>query len=358
VGDMSKVNGFTPEQIHLGRVWARVYESKGWQCYPSEATVKKPFCYYSNFWNGGAPSVDELWDKWPSGNIQVQTGRYEWHPKQPGVCVLDLDGPEAVQTFGQWCADRGQKVPYTWTVVNDRKHGRHLWFSLPKWFINSPGRGKSRLWGEWDPTGGPNKEGGWEKGKAIELLCDRSLAMAPPSTHPKRGVKYGWLQGRSPKQLDRPMMIPDWLLSKPTVTGPIPEAPDPVLMLRGKRSDFQWDGEWLPRGLSPKMVRESIQDKIGLVRTWGVRVTDKRENANGWKQCHAITKEDKHPSASFNPTSGRYWEAGWNEEKSICLFRLAVERGIYADWHEACVALARVYCSEFFKGKERGKENR
>lgn len=354
MGDLSKVNGFYPEHIHQGRVWAEVYERFGWQCYPSKPDHKSPFCSYSDYWEGGSPSVSELWAKWPSGNIQVQTGRYVWHPKQPGVCVLDLDGPEAVQEFESWCIDRGQRVPYTWTVVNDRKRGRHLWFSLPKWFINSPGRSKSRLWGVWDPTGGPNKTGGWEKGKNIELLCDKSLAMAPPSIHPTRHVRYGWLMGRSPKQISKPMMIPDWLLTLPTATGPTEEKADPVLMPRGSRSSFQWDGEWLPRGLSPKMVREAIVDKVGLVRTWGVRVTDKRENAKGWVPCHAISKLDANPSASFNPTTGRYWEAGWNNEKSICLYRLAVERGIYADWHEACVALAREFTPEYFERRKSG----
>ena len=78
-------------------------------------------------------------------------------------------------------------------------------------------------------------------------------------------------------------------------------------------------------------VLDSIPDKLALARQWGVRLAG-RPNAKGWAPCHAIDREDVHPSAAIHEASGSYVDHGSGVKLS--LFDLGAELGIYTDWRE------------------------
>jgi hypothetical protein len=341
VGDMSYVNGFDIEQIERAKNWSLEYEKRGYQPLPSCSTDKKPMIPYAYAWQGGLPSVEEMWRKNPSGNVQVMCGRH-WN-----LCVIDCDGADGLAKFQEMCVERNARVPKTWIVVNERSEGRHLWFSLPPVIRNGPELGKRLLWGIWEPEGGKDGKGGWKKRAAIELLCDRSLAMAPPSIHPVRRKRYSWLGGNSPYEIARPALLPLWLLTL-EAKPPVEDMGTAVPILRPLRKVAPLDK--LP--CTATDVKEAIQRGGGFEKQavdWGLKIVAKRANTEGWKRCYDLGKDD-HPSASFNPTTGRFRSFKNGNERSICFFLLGVELAGYRDWYDCCVDMGRKYLPEVFKG--------
>jgi hypothetical protein len=318
IGDLGIRGGFTAEQVALARDLASVYESRGWQALPSRRDKKAPMCPYAHWWEGGGDRVADLWRRWPSGSVQVMLGRH-W-----GLCVLDLDGQEAIDRFAVLCAERDTREPKTW-VSSSGGGGRHLWFTLPTEAIRGPEMGRRRLWGLWDDVAGD-----WEPHKGIELLCDHCLVMAPPSIHPVTGTRYRFHRGNSPREQRMPARLPAWLWAMPAVEMrtivriPLPERP---------KAPFKPVAcpERLP--YRPGDVRAAILDKIALAEEWGLRIASRKPNAAGWIKCHDTDRPDNHPSAMFNPETGRFWRPGG---RSICLFRLGVELGVYSDWRACC----------------------
>lgn len=307
------------------RRWVQLYRRLGFQPLPSRMDDpqkrKKPCCAYAQWWEAPAP-LDELWKRYETLNIQVMTGRF-W-----GLCVLDLDGGPAIEEWGRLAAKHGG-CPDTW-VSHSGGGGQHWWFSTPRGMAET---GKSVLWAVWD-----EEAKGWKKHQAIELLCDRSLVMAPPSVHPKTGRVYKWLDKRhSPlgRGLVRPELLPAWVLKLPRVTAPR-QAPAPVVSIPMRTVTRPKGVRWRSAD-----VLEAIHDKASLAASWGLRFATRRENAAGWMQVHAIGREDRNPSASFSESKGgRYWEPG---QKSIGLFDLAVQLGVYASYWDAVSDLADRY---------------
>lgn len=340
-GDMGKVNGFYPEDVDLCRSWAKTYQGMGWLVLPTRSDDKRPAVKsYAQWWEGGEPSVDDLWREHPSGSCQVGLGTSR------NLLVIDLDGPEGIEAFAQMCADKGVKTPYTWKTTNDRTQGMHLWFSIPRKFRTKPIR-KRRLWGKWDDTLNQGK-GGWSPRANIELLCDGSLVMAPPSIHPKRGTRYKFFVGCSPREITYPAPIPLWLLLMPSADVSIRPKPPQEAFQKPQGRFRNVKPQWLP--CSPGEVLRGIQDKTSLVKSWGLRVPNRLPNEAGWIKCHDIDRPDNDPSASFNPTTGSFWRP---DVGTVCLFRLAVELNIYADWRAACTDLAQQYLPHLFRNVPR-----
>lgn len=304
-------------RVSLTRRWAGIYRGLGYNPLPSdprphsEGGRKKPLCRFAEWWESPAPA--DLFDRFPTTNVQVMTGRY-WN-----LAVLDLDGAEAVQHV----ANHWRKLPRTWTSYHTGggRSSRHLWFSLPP---GLPEKRHTRLWGVRDGDG-------WKPHTAIELLCDRCLVMAPPSIHPGTRNSYGFEGKLSPFGMLRPAPLPEWVWSMHSVEVEryeyiTSERPLSIRPPRGTKS------------VDSRHLSDCITDKVAVAVGWGLRLA--RGGSNGWLYCHAIGREDRNPSAQFHPESGLYWEPG---RKAIGLFTLGVELGHYRDWRECRDALASEY---------------
>lgn len=347
MGDLSNINGFPIDRIAAGRSMALRYEKKGWSPLPSRHDDKRPLISFAQYWEGGLPPVSELWDRHPSGNIQLITGSTKGANRkgEGGLVALDLDGKEGIETFKAWLDERKIKALRTWVISNDERQGRHLWFRLPR--ITGLSAPKRLLWGVWLPEANEGK-GGWKKRAAVEFIGDRSLIMAPPSVHPKTGRKYQFHRGSSPLEMPSPAVIPAWLLAMPTMQrGKGLIEPEPRTVVHEMPESRRVRGD-LRLPVRASEVLAAIGDKTGLAITWGLRVANWHPNEAGWIKVHAIDRPDDNPSASFNPITGRYWEETFNNRRSICLFRLGVELGIYASWREACIDLGRAYLPHIF----------
>jgi len=295
------------------RKWARQYRDWGFQPIPSDPTDrKKPFIRYSDLWE--RPIGYDPFEKFPLSNIQLMAGCY-W-----GLVVIDLDGPEARDQWKILC--RGRKFQ-SWEVRSGGG-GTHFWFSTPR---GMESLSTSRLWGVWDA-----EKSGWEKGKAIELLCDRKLIMAPPSIHPATSRVYNFNPRQCHKQNPRPPVIPDWILD----LAPLP-SPASTISLPGRASPSGLPGTQL----TTQQILEAIHDKEGLARQWGLKIVG-RANSDGWAPCHIFWREDRDPSASFSPSSGRYWDPETGT-KGISFIELGVRLGIFSDYQDGRNTLAATY---------------
>lgn len=288
------------DDVELVRQWSRFYRSRGWNPLPMRRDGKRPMCQFAGWWE--APAPPDLFEKFETTGIQVMTGRH-WR-----LLVIDVDGQEAMD----WFYAGGRRHPRTW-VTHSGGDGLHVWFVLPERRLGE--LPKVFLW----------KGGGEHSG--VERLCDRSLIVVPPTIHPETGRRYRFRsKGESPATLALPAACPEWVLALPAVERPRP-APPPPRLLPLRRRVVGSRGRY--RAVD---VLLSIPDKVALAESWGLKVSSRRANPAGWCSCHAISREDRRPSASISAATGRYWEPG---EPSIGLFDLAVRLGVYADWREA-----------------------
>jgi hypothetical protein len=286
------------EDVALARCWADLYRSRGWNPLPSRTDAKRPLVRFSGWWDVPAPA--DLFDRHPTTNVQLMLGR-RWR-----LLAVDLDGAEAQTRFKTL-----GPCPATW-ATHSGGGGLHLWFRLPANFPRP--LPKTFLWR------------GEESHNAIERLCDHSLLMVPPSLHPSTGERYRFLDPRhSPVKMPLPAACPDWLLRmegeparlRPAVIPAHRHVPQAVTGTgRYRASD----------------VLDAIPDKVGLAESWGLRVASRRPNAAGWVSCHAISREDRSPSASLSAETGRYWEPGL---RTASLFDLAVALGVYLTFPDA-----------------------
>lgn len=272
----------------LAKEWAALYRLRGLNPLPSREDQKRPFVRYADLWDQPAPP--DLFDRYPTSNIQVMTGRH-WR-----LIVIDLDGAEAISHF----ATLGT-CPRTW-VVTSGGGGRHLWFRLPDKFPRP--LKKAVLW---------KGEGSHS---AIERLCDQSLVMAPPSIHPTTGRRYRWAaKGQSPFGLAAPAMLPRWILALPVVRP-----------------------EKAPTRTARQMPRFAVHDPVGLAQGWGLRVAG-RARSSGWVPCHAFDRDDDHPSAAIHEESGFYVDSGSGNR--LRFPELAVALGAYFTVEDAARELRR-----------------
>jgi hypothetical protein len=240
----------------------------------------------------------------PSTNIQVATGRSK------GLLVVDLDGPRAVTVWGWWCQLRGNPAP-TWTVMTPRG-GKHLWFRpLPGDSPIPP----VELWRD-------------EKGDhdLIEILGDGKLAKAPPSVKIIDGEVRPYTWEVSPRDVPEIAAAPEWL--------------SPFLVARKREIAF------VDRPLAPRIHREpgeaswdlddvdaAIPDKVSLAARYGLRLASSSANSAGWAKCHAVTREDRNPSASIHVETGFYVDHG--REESLKFFELIAHLAGLPDWMAA-----------------------
>ncbi len=294
------------DDISLCQRYAEIYKIRGFQPLPSSPTEKKPLIRYADLWDKKANN--DLFTRFRTSNLQVMCG-IRW-----SLLVIDLDGDEAKRRWDQM----GQ-TPRTW-ISHSGGGGRHLWFRLPEGLTQPIG--KAFLW---------RGEG---KHNAIERLCDYSLVMAPPSIHPVTKQRYRFEdRWHSPLGMGLPADCPRWILRiRPVVLEPVAataltpvlEAKRRVVSMESSRMDWH-------------QVIDSVPDKIGLVRSWGIKFSV-RPGQREWVECHSIDREDIHPSAAINRRSGYYVDRGSGVRMN--LLGLGVKLGIFQDWREACRTLA------------------
>lgn len=297
------------EEVRRVRKLAAFYRSRGFQPLPSRRDEKRPLVCYADLWEKLAPA--DLFERFAETNIQVMTGRY-W-----GLLVIDADGPAACDRL-----ESMGPLPRTWISHSGGK-GRHYWFTIPR--DHPELLPHAVLWK------GPGTH------EQIERLCDHKLIMAPPSVHPTTGTRYQWLDnGHSHKTLPMPARVPGWLLRAPAIA---PETHSDLVPIRLATRLVVTSADRRER-YRARDVLDAICDKMGLVKSWGLRLERERPNAAGWCSCHRVTREDRNASASFSPETGCYWEAG---EQVIDLFSLATRLGVYLSREDAVLDLARRY---------------
>ena len=295
--------GINPADVKLAKTLANVYRSKGYSPLPSRIDAKRPYCKFRQYFDSTAPA--SLFDRWPSSNIQLITGRFH------RLLVIDLDGEAAKD----WFYTLGKPIPDTW-VTHSGGDGEHLWFTIPQ---NWP----TPLRKEWLWRDGNDHSG-------VERLCDGSLITVPPSIHVKTGNRYRFADKlRSPAWIAMPALCPRWILDLPPVRPP---RPTPAIIIPSSAEPYS-PGMGMYRA---RDVLAAIPDKIALAASWGVRFDGSPSRA-GWHPCHAIDRPDIKASAAVNETSGYYVDLG--SGLKLGLFDLAVAMGKSSDWRDAMSSL-------------------
>ena len=77
-------------------------------------------------------------------------------------------------------------------------------------------------------------------------------------------------------------------------------------------------------------------DFLAEAKTWGLNVADAKPNAAGWVACHAVGRDDRKPSASFSPTTGRYCDNTDGNSDPISFFDLVqwLPNSPFKTWQE------------------------
>lgn len=344
------------EAIEGARRAALWFHARGYNALPSSMHWRGPsLATYAEFWT--QPTPDRLYDPaaWDTTNLQLVLGT-----QAPGakLCVLDLDGHEACGVFHRLAEELGHELPATW-VANSGGGGQHWYWLIPEHHPSMPRQ--RRLWGLWD-TGLHGNRGGWRRHTAIELLGDRALIVAPPSTHVKTGHPYEWVEGLSPLDLGAyPATLPGWLANLPTQQAPGVEfEPDDRLFESPRPRPRQKAQDGPGATFDRSAVQTALEGQYApLAASWGLRVCWDTEAANGWMSCHSIGREDRTPSARFSTRTGTYWEIDPDTGRRVFLsiFDLAVHFGLYPNFREAVNGLGLRFGAQprtvSFPGRER-----
>ena len=299
--------------------WARHFFNLGYNPLPSRSDRKSPMLSgFARYRDG--ERIPRQWiekdpisglDRWWGPNLQLCLG-VSWK-----LMVVDLDGAASQVQWKTWTMRN--KCQPTWTARTGGG-GIHMYFKIPHECESLTSR---ILWKVESCSH-----------SLIEILGDKRLVIAPPSIHVDSGLPYLWVPGRSPMEIERPPECPEWVRELTTIPEP---ALSPTLQhLPDKRVVLASVMGMNYSGYGTVLDRLSSDRKITLARGWGLRFARSSPNSSGWISCHAIGREDIHPSASYHPESGVYWEHGRN---SISFAALAVELGAFASVREVLAHL-------------------
>ena len=82
----------------------------------------------------------------------------------------------------------------------------------------------------------------------------------------------------------------------------------------------------------------------------GVRFSENGSSVSAWKECHAISRPDDHPSAAVHVQSGHYKDLGGDGE-SLDLFKFALRYGRYGSIKEVFQYYAEKVGIDFRPGR-------
>lgn len=313
---------------------ARHFHALGLTPLPSRSDDKIPDLPKYTHYYEGEPVEDEVYEKWKACNIQVITGTK--HPGTISVIVVDLDGEEAPDAWRKICEKHNHTPSSAW-MVETGSGGTHFWYRLPPGVLDCP---SGMIWGVYD-TFGTDGKGGWLKHKEIRILGDRSLAMCPPSFHPKTGKRYHFYPGTSPNEIPLPEVAPQWLLNMTRLSTPsFAIASAPISRPREKLS-----GKHYMRG----EVMAAITDKVSLAKEWGLKFDRETANASGWASCYVPWREEpgrSRPSGTMHCLDGTFQDRF--DMTTLSLFDLGVQLqpGMFPKWQDC-----RDYCGDRFIGR-------
>lgn len=298
---------------------ARYYRQIGLAPLPSKNDEKRPDLFeFASLQS--EPLSEERMSCWRTKNIQLMCGARTYGRRK--VIVIDLDGYQAEIVWEEMVRVKGGHEK-TWEVRTG-SGGRHVYFEIKG--ANLAPFKSGLIWGIWD-TWGENGRGGWQHHKAIQVLGDGLLAVAPPSIHVVTGKRYGFIDGHCPKTILFPAPVPGWLTEMPRLGTPrfAHEERKPILQAKKRIAGCS--------RLNRSEVLAMIDDKAALAESWGLRIASRKPNMNGWMSCHAVGREDRTPSASFSADNGTYHDC--RDAESVSLFDLGVMLGQFATWQDA-----------------------
>ena len=133
------------------------YIARGWSVIPCAPRGKKPLIKWQGWQNqrATATQVRDWFQRWPDANLAVVTGAIS------GLVVLDLDGPEAVESL------RDKALPPT--LIARTGKGEHRYFRHPGGHVASRAGILHR----------------------VDIRSDGGFVVAPPSLHAS-GARYEW----------------------------------------------------------------------------------------------------------------------------------------------------------------------
>lgn len=284
----------------------------GWNPLPSHRKEKRPIISFGANWEEPiADEVIEHWDRYDTPNIQLMCG-VRWN-----LAVVDLDGPTG---WAAWHAmSLYRPTPKTW-IVRTGSGGSHLYFRIPKGLAELP---SVTLWDN------------GERHSKVQLLADKSLVIAPPSHHVVTGERYRWITG--PYNLPEPAELPSWVVEQVQQVSEKPRDIVPFVWSQATpAARYSGSGSFDRNSV---VSRLSGDTKLFLAKSWGLRLTGRRTK-KGWHECHALGREDRRPSAGFEPESGVYSEPHITK---MSFFDLAVRLGAYQSWQDAVNSLGQAY---------------
>jgi hypothetical protein len=309
------------KQIRVAAMAARYYRSIGLSPLPSRSDRKRPdLVEFSHLKTECPPS--SMFTGWSSPNIQLMLG-YAAYGKTK-IIVVDCDGEEAVSVWKEIMFVNGG-IGDTWTVKTGGG-GLHTYFK-----VNEPVK-SGMLWGQWDTW-----RKAWVKHKEVRVLGDGSLSVAPPSVHVDTGIRYRF-EGQTPASGAPIAEAPRWLIDMPRLATPrlVPDQAE-------DKTRTKWHSSDKCRLMDHGDVLGAIKDKAAVARSWGLRVTSKTPNPNGWYSCRAIGRDDSNPSASFHGDAGIYVDMKTME--SIGFFELGVRLGEFQFWADAVMWCEQNFCT-------------
>ena len=154
--------------------WAVWYAENGFGVIPLLPRSKKPATKHGlNDWTDNPEDVRLIWERNPNYNIGIVTGT-----ASHGLLVLDFDeddekGVHGFDTRDEWETLHGE-LPCSVVALTGRG-GEHYLYRTDRTNIR--------------PLANPEK--------GVDVRCEGSYIVAPPSIHPN-GQPYAWEEGRSP----------------------------------------------------------------------------------------------------------------------------------------------------------------
>jgi hypothetical protein len=298
------------QDMNLVRSWARRYYDLGFNPLPSRGDAKRPALRRFREYLHGKRIPSSWLTSWWAPNIQIPLG-VAW-----GHCVVDIDGSWASREYNFWQKSNDSTWISSCPVISGSHKeftaSYHVWYRLPDDIEKFP---TVHLWRSESQHAG------------ISILGDGAMAMAPPSIHPERCVRYLWLCG--PEQMSQPAVLPHWLrdriceaISSRSSVRTLRERPRPLgLKIPEFRGHYQ---------------REEVLSQLSgrmhvIARNYGLEV-HRHANGSGFHSCRSIDREDSNWSCTIDPRTGVYHDFATGDTLSFFTLLMRLDAQEFPDF--------------------------